>query len=96
MLPLTGAEHLYLLDFMGDNLSELKKTIQEKYTGVKVTTTQADAADEDAISAVCRRALEEEGRLDVFFANVLYSARCNRQQLIIMVSNRRESLQLRI
>jgi len=36
----------------------------------KVTTTQADAADETAISGVCDQALREEGRLDVFFANV--------------------------
>lgn len=36
----------------------------------QVTTLQADAADEAAISGVCSRALHEEGRLDVFFANV--------------------------
>jgi NAD(P)-dependent dehydrogenase (short-subunit alcohol dehydrogenase family) len=37
---------------------------------LKVTTLQADAADETAISSVCEQALKEEGRLDVFFANV--------------------------
>lgn len=36
----------------------------------QVTTIQADAADEAAISGVCKQALQEEGRLDVFFANV--------------------------
>lgn len=36
----------------------------------QVTTQQADAADEAAISGVCELALREEGRLDVFFANV--------------------------
>lgn len=36
----------------------------------QVTTQQADAADEMAISGVCELALREEGRLDVFFANV--------------------------
>ena len=36
----------------------------------QVTTQQADAADETAISGVCELALREEGRLDVFFANV--------------------------
>jgi len=36
----------------------------------QVTTLQADAADEAAISGVCSQALREEGRLDVFFANV--------------------------
>ena len=36
----------------------------------QVTTIQADAADESAISGVCDQAMQEEGRLDVFFANV--------------------------
>lgn len=31
---------------------------------------QGDAADEALISGVCERALQEEGKLDVFFANV--------------------------
>ena len=35
-----------------------------------MTTLAADAADEAAISGVCKQALQEEGRLDVFFANV--------------------------
>jgi NAD(P)-dependent dehydrogenase (short-subunit alcohol dehydrogenase family) len=74
------------LDFVPDNLPELKGTIQKKYPNVKVkstrpgqenladflkvTTLQADAADETAISSVCEQALQDEGRLDVFFANV--------------------------
>ena len=37
---------------------------------MQVTTIQADAADEAAISGVCKQALQEEGKLDVFFANV--------------------------
>jgi NAD(P)-dependent dehydrogenase (short-subunit alcohol dehydrogenase family) len=36
----------------------------------QVTTIQADAADDAAISGVCKQALNEEGKLDVFFANV--------------------------
>lgn len=36
----------------------------------QATIIQADAADETAIQAVCERALQEEGKLDVFFANV--------------------------
>ena len=42
----------------------------EKTSFFKVTTQKADAADETAISGVCELALREEGRLDVFFANV--------------------------
>ncbi|KAL4074206.1 NAD(P)-binding protein [Scleroderma citrinum] len=64
-----GARHLYLLDFCPDHLPELESTIQQLYPDVKVTTIQADAADEAAIAAVCKRAIDEEGRLDVFFAN---------------------------
>ena len=37
---------------------------------------QADAADEAAISGVCDQALREEGRLDVFFANVSRTQCC--------------------
>ncbi|KAJ3554513.1 hypothetical protein NM688_g3069 [Phlebia brevispora] len=70
-----GAKHLYLMDFDGTNLLDLKSTIESKYPDVKVfpmlsvTVIQADAADEAAISGVCKQALQEEGRLDVFFAN---------------------------
>lgn len=31
---------------------------------------QADAADETAVANICKQALQDEGRLDVFFANV--------------------------
>lgn len=68
-----GAEHLYLLDFQGENLPNLKETIQKQYPSVKCTIQQADATDEEAISSVCQQALDEEGRLDVFFANVFCS-----------------------
>jgi NAD(P)-dependent dehydrogenase (short-subunit alcohol dehydrogenase family) len=47
----------------------LKSTIEERYSDVKVTVIQADAADDIAISGVCQQALSEEGRLDIFFAN---------------------------
>jgi NAD(P)-dependent dehydrogenase (short-subunit alcohol dehydrogenase family) len=44
--------------------------VEKAYPDVKIATMQADAADEEAIAGVCDRALKEEGRLDVFFANV--------------------------
>ena len=65
-----GAKHLYLLDYVSQNLPDLKSTIEGAYGDVLVTTIQADAADEKAIASVCKQALAEEGRLDVFFANV--------------------------
>jgi len=52
-------------------LIELNKNIVPQ-----VTTIQADAADEAAISGVCKQALNEEGKLDVFFANVGHVATC--------------------
>ncbi|KAH7913914.1 hypothetical protein BJ138DRAFT_1133778 [Hygrophoropsis aurantiaca] len=69
-----GAHHLYLLDFSGENLPDLKATIQKAYPDVKVTTLQADAADDSAISNLCSQALKEEGRLDVFFANAGFAS----------------------
>ncbi|KAJ7072224.1 hypothetical protein C8F01DRAFT_1205847 [Mycena amicta] len=64
-----GAKHLYLLDFDPTNLSNLQETIQKQYPDVKATVLQGDAADDTLISGICERALKEEGRLDVFFAN---------------------------
>jgi NAD(P)-dependent dehydrogenase (short-subunit alcohol dehydrogenase family) len=65
-----GARAIYCLDFDPTNLPDLKKTVESTYGDVRVTTIQADAADEKAIIGVCERAVKEEGRLDVFFANV--------------------------
>ena len=60
-------------------------TIHPLNSSIQVTTEQADAADEDAIVAVCKQAIQEEGRLDVFFANVrsseLVSAEAGPQDL---------------
>jgi NAD(P)-dependent dehydrogenase (short-subunit alcohol dehydrogenase family) len=39
-------------------------------TSSQVTVIQADASDDKAISDVCQQALREQGRLDIFFANV--------------------------
>ncbi|KAH9941002.1 NAD(P)-binding protein [Amylocystis lapponica] len=64
-----GALHLYLVDFDPTNLPGLRTTIETRYPDMRVTTIQADAADEAAIAGVCKQALQEEGRLDVFFAN---------------------------
>ncbi|KAI1796517.1 NAD(P)-binding protein [Ganoderma leucocontextum] len=64
-----GARHLYLTDYHPTNLPDLKSTIEKAYPDVKVTVQQADAADEDAVACLCKQALHEEGRLDVFFAN---------------------------
>ncbi|KAL1743501.1 hypothetical protein HDZ31DRAFT_40770 [Schizophyllum fasciatum] len=70
-----GARHLYLLDFDPTNLPDLQSTIETRYPDVKVTTVQADASDEDAIKGLCDRAIQEEGQLDVFFANAGWASR---------------------
>ncbi|CAK5281586.1 unnamed protein product [Mycena citricolor] len=70
-----GAKHLYLLDFDETNLPNLASTLNVAYPDVKVTTLQGDAADEAAIEGLCQRALKEEGRLDVFFANAGFASR---------------------
>lgn len=70
-----GAKHLYLVDFDGTNLPNLKETIENKYLDVKATVQQADAADEGAIKGVCEQAVKEEGRLDVFFANAGFASK---------------------
>lgn len=64
-----GAKHIYALDYDDTNLEELKTTIQGKYTDVKLTVKQCDAADEQAISDIVDLALKEHDRLDIFFAN---------------------------
>jgi len=64
-----GAKALYLLDLQKDGLQELKALIKRRYPDVKVTILEADAADETAIKALCQHAVEEEGHLDIFFAN---------------------------
>lgn len=36
---------------------------------LQITVVQGDAADNTTITSLCQRAISEEGRLDVFFAN---------------------------
>ncbi|PWN25381.1 NAD(P)-binding protein [Jaminaea rosea] len=64
-----GAKHIYALDFDGSNFEDLKDKVKERYPEVKVTTMECDAADEESIKGIVERAMKEEGRLDVFFAN---------------------------
>ncbi|KAG9002235.1 hypothetical protein FRB94_004050 [Tulasnella sp. JGI-2019a] len=64
-----GAAHLYLLDYLGDSLPELEKRLMEAYPRTKITVVEGDATDDATIASLCRRAIADEGRLDVFFAN---------------------------
>lgn len=72
-----GAKHIYALDYDDSGLPSLKEDVEAKYGGgsgsadgkVKVTTHCCDCADEAAVRELVQRVEEEEGRLDVFFAN---------------------------
>ncbi|PSR75339.1 hypothetical protein PHLCEN_2v9202 [Hermanssonia centrifuga] len=64
-----GARHLYLVDLVADNFPTIQSSLHETNPDVKVTTIQADAADEEKIASICKMATNENGRLDVFFAN---------------------------
>lgn len=57
------------MDFDDSNLQELRRSIENAYPDVKVTVTQGDAASDVKIKGLCDQALQEEGKLDVFFAN---------------------------
>ncbi|KAK7472762.1 hypothetical protein VKT23_000872 [Stygiomarasmius scandens] len=70
-----GAAHLYLSDLDPTNLPNLEATVKEKYPDVKVTTEAFDAASDSHVAAICKRAFQEEGRLDVFFANAGWASR---------------------
>ncbi|AAW45589.1 hypothetical protein CNBH3520 [Cryptococcus deneoformans B-3501A] len=64
-----GIEHLYLLDYNDKGLPELVSYLKEHYPRTKVTFVKGDAADHKAVSFLVDRTLEEEGHLDLFFAN---------------------------
>lgn len=49
---------------------DVESLLRQLIRSVQVTTIQADAADDTAVAAVCKQAIDEEGQLDVFFANV--------------------------
>jgi len=63
------AKHLYLIDLKGDNFSALVEKLKSLNPSVGLSTISGDAADESVVRSVCQKAIEEHGRLDVFFAN---------------------------
>ncbi|ORX40557.1 hypothetical protein BD324DRAFT_611268 [Kockovaella imperatae] len=64
-----GANHLYLLDYIMDNLPSLAKDLQNAFPKTKVTHVQGDAGSSKVISELVNRVMKEEGHLDFFFAN---------------------------
>ncbi|KAL7418407.1 hypothetical protein Q5752_006865 [Cryptotrichosporon argae] len=64
-----GAAHLYLLDYSTQHLPVFAARLATDFPATKITHIIADAASASAISSVVARAMADEGRLDVFFAN---------------------------
>ncbi|GAA5853801.1 hypothetical protein JCM3766R1_002119 [Sporobolomyces carnicolor] len=69
LLAREGAKHLYVLDFAAESLPRLKQELESAYPKLKVTYFDGDAANTELIQQICERAIEEERRLDFFFAN---------------------------
>ncbi|KAI1175109.1 putative 3-oxoacyl-reductase FabG [Nemania sp. FL0916] len=65
----SGAKAVYICDYDATNLETHKREIASLYPAVDVHARQFDAADEEAVKAVVEHAIQNYGRLDVFFAN---------------------------
>ncbi|KAI1152927.1 putative 3-oxoacyl-reductase FabG [Nemania diffusa] len=65
----SGAKAVYICDYDSKNLETHKREITSLYPAVSVHIRQFDAADEQAVKAVVDEAIQNYGRLDVFFAN---------------------------
>jgi NAD(P)-dependent dehydrogenase (short-subunit alcohol dehydrogenase family) len=64
-----GALAIYLCDFSSSHLSTHKRELHSLYPHVTIHTRTFDAADSSAVEGVVQDALDNYGRLDVFFAN---------------------------
>lgn len=69
MFAESGAKAVYICDYDSKNLETHKREITSLYPAVSVHIRQFDAADEQAVKAVVDEAIQNYGRLDVFFAN---------------------------
>lgn len=58
-----------MCDFADDLLPLHKKELNSLYPSVDIHTRQFDAGDEASVKKVVEEALQNYGRLDVFFAN---------------------------
>ncbi len=64
-----GARAIYLCDFDDSNLEAHKREMSSLWPQVEIHTRKFDAADDEAVKAVVDDAVQQYGRLDVFFAN---------------------------
>ena len=66
---ITGAAHLYLLDYSPDHLETLSTEIHKSFPQTQITFARGDAADSKVVSALVDQVMKEEQHLDFFFAN---------------------------
>ncbi|ORY85706.1 hypothetical protein BCR37DRAFT_377416 [Protomyces lactucae-debilis] len=64
-----GAKAVYICDYDGSNLEQIKQELEKAYPGTAVIPREFDAADEEALKACIQHAVDNYGRLDIFFAN---------------------------
>jgi NAD(P)-dependent dehydrogenase (short-subunit alcohol dehydrogenase family) len=64
-----GAKAIFVCDFQDDYLATHKRELNSLYPSVDIHTRQFDAANEASVEKVVNEAVQEYGRLDVFFAN---------------------------
>lgn len=54
---------------MSINLNYLLERVNLCMVFTQVTIVKGDASDDGVVSSLCQKALDEEGRLDVYYAN---------------------------
>ncbi|KAI7942595.1 hypothetical protein MJO28_012622 [Puccinia striiformis f. sp. tritici] len=63
------AKHLYLIDLKGDSFPALLEKLKSLNPNIGLSTISGDASEENLVRSICQKAIDEHGRLDVFFAN---------------------------
>ena len=64
-----GAKAIFMCDFNDSHFETHKRELKALYPGVDVHTRRFDASDEPSVQRVVQEAVQNYGRLDVFFAN---------------------------
>lgn len=64
-----GAEAIYACDLRPQDLPPLVETVKSEGLKTRVVPVVLDVADEAATEALCKRVIQESGRLDFYCAN---------------------------
>ncbi|KAI9014044.1 3-oxoacyl-reductase [Hyaloraphidium curvatum] len=68
LFAMHGAACVYLTDISTEHLERNREDILKAAPRAKVVTARVDASDEGDVEGICKRAVREHGKLDVFFA----------------------------